>query len=62
VAAWLLKMDYQAGENIEAGSSAIATSIESGNEIHRQHLSAGEFLRSRSRQEVLADVDKPVQR
>jgi len=62
VAAWLIKIEYRAGENVEGGSSVITKVISSGKEIGRKNFTAGNFLRSRTRQEVLADVDKPVQR
>jgi hypothetical protein len=62
VASWLIKIDYQAGENVEAGQSAMMKILDGGVELCRQRFDAGDFRRSRLREEVLTSVDRPIQR
>jgi len=62
VSAWLLTLDYNPGAIVELGTSAVDQAITDAEKIGNAELGPADRYRSRSREEVLAGVDMPVQR
>ncbi len=62
IAAWLLKINYEAGEFTEGGNKLITQLLTKSTELLAERLGAEGFRKSRSRDEVLESVDQAVQR
>jgi hypothetical protein len=61
-ASWLLRVQYNLGDFIEAGVSLVNQTIAGGTEMRHSRLGVDAFRKSRTRLEVLGAVDRPVQR
>ncbi|MFA5864635.1 MAG: hypothetical protein WC975_08090 [Phycisphaerae bacterium] len=62
IAAWLLKINYHAGQHVEAGTKLITQLLANSTELLRECFDAESFRKSRTRQEVLEATDQPIQR
>lgn len=60
---WLLDVDYAGGDTVEGGISAVTALLEDEHSIlERRQLWSATSVSSRSREQVLADVRRAVQR
>jgi hypothetical protein len=62
LASWLLKIDYQAGQQVEAGRKKVQSILANSTELLREQFGADGFRQSRSMDDVLNSVEKPIQR
>ena len=62
IAAWLLKIEFQAGAFVEAGPRVITRVLTNSTELVCERLGADTFRKSRTRDQVLSSVDLDIQR
>jgi hypothetical protein len=62
IAAWLLKVKFQAGAFVEAGPRVITRVLTNSTELVCERLGADTFRKSRTREQVLDSVDLDIQR
>jgi hypothetical protein len=62
LAAWMVKIDYRLGSDVEGGKSGVIEVIKKGTEVLHEHIGADRFHHGRSRVQVLNSVDLAVQR
>ncbi len=59
---WLIELDFFAGDYSQSGTRIISQLIAGANQLGCYQLEPKEFLVSRTKEQVLADVDKLIQR
>ena len=62
VANWLLRVKFNGGDHVEAGKQTIENTLQTAKIVGTKSIIPTQSRKSRTREEVLKTIDKPIQR